>query len=135
MAPFAAYGATLASLGIWALIVMVLSGLSTMGRKAEDRCACGAPKRDYADPVYRRHRAFQNALEIAPAFIAAVLAAVLAGASPFWVNLLSVVFILSRIAMAFVHIQTEIQPARSAFYAIGWLCVIVMALMAVVTAL
>ena len=116
----ALYGHAIASIALWALLVLCLSGLSTLG-KARVRCDCGRPKRDYSDPVYRRERAFQNALETSAPFLAATLAAIASGAAPVWVNLLASVFLVSRIFMAAVHIKTEIQPLRSALYGIGWL--------------
>lgn len=135
MEQFASYGPAIASVALWALVLMVLSGLSLKGRSADALCDCGLPKRDYADPVYRQHRAFQNALETSAPFLAATLAAILAGAGPFWVNLLAGVFLLSRIAMAVVHIGTVNQSLRSACYGIGWLCIVVTALMAAIAAL
>lgn len=131
MEQFAQYNHAIAALAFWALISVVLGGLSTVGRTAENRCDCGKPKRDYANPVYRRERAFANAVEVSGPFVAATLAAILAGASPFTVNLLASVFVVSRIAMAVVHIRTENQPMRSAMFVIGWLSMIGLALVAV----
>lgn len=58
MEQFDAYSHAIASLALWALMSLVLGALSTIGRTAENRCACGQPKRDYSDVVYRRGRAF-----------------------------------------------------------------------------
>jgi uncharacterized MAPEG superfamily protein len=121
---FAPYGHAIASLALWAVIISVLSMLATRGLTAENRCACGKPKRNYDDPAYRSHRAFLNALEASGPFIAAVLAAMLSGASPYWVNLLASVFVVSRIAVAFVHIATTNQPMRSAIWSVGFLCIL-----------
>ncbi|MGC1505173.1 MAG: MAPEG family protein [Sulfitobacter sp.] len=131
---FEPYSHAIASLGLWALISLVLGALSTVGRNAENRSDCGLPKRDYSDVVYRRGRAFANAMEMNGPFIAAVVAGILAGASPFWINLLASVFIVSRIAMAAIHIGTENQPLRSLSWAIGMFSVFAMGLMAVVAA-
>ena len=131
MEAFDAYGHAILSLALWALLVTVLAAVSTRGRTAANRCDCGKPKRDYSDPAYRRERAFMNAIEISGPFIAATLAAILAGASPFWVNLLASIFILARLATAFVHIRTENQPMRSATWGVGTLAVAAMALFAV----
>lgn len=127
---FDAYSHAIASLALWSVICLVLGAVSTQGRTAENRCACGQPKRDYSDVVYRRGRAFANAIEMNGPFIAATVAGILAGAAPFWVNLLASIFIVSRIAMAVVHIKTENQPMRSVAWAIGMFCVFIMALMA-----
>jgi uncharacterized MAPEG superfamily protein len=124
--PFAAYGHAILSLAMWPMIVLVLAATSTRGRSGENRCDCGKPKRDYGDRWYRSERAFMNAVEISGPFVAAILAAILSGAPPFWVNLLASLFILSRIAVAFVHIGTTNQPLRSAFWAIGVICIAVL---------
>ena len=131
---FAPYSHALASLGIWAILVSVLAALSTVGRTAEGRCDCGKPKRNYSDPVYRRERAFMNAIEGSGPFIAATLAAILVGASPFWVNIFASVFIVARLAMAYVHIATENQPLRSAAFSVGLLCILCLSIMALVGA-
>ena len=132
MEQFADYSHAILSLALWALIILVLSGMSLRGRTPENRCDCGKPKRDYANPVYRAERAFQNAIETSGPFLSATLAAMLAGTAPFWVNVFASLFILARIAMAVVHIGTENQPMRSLTYGISWLCVIVLAILAIV---
>ena len=128
-AMFAPYSHTLAALAGWALLMIVLMGLSTMG-EAKARTEGGPPVRDYSDPAYRRYRAHMNAVESAGPFVAAALGAMLVGAPPFWVNLLALVFLAARIAMAAVHIGTENQPARSACFTLGLLCVFGLALLA-----
>ncbi|MFC6638505.1 MAPEG family protein [Sulfitobacter sp. JBTF-M27] len=133
MAGFEEYGHALASLALWGLMMVALSMISTRGRKPENRCDCGKPKRNYADPAYRRERAFMNAVETSPAFMATTVAAMLSGASPVSVNALASIFLLSRIAMAVVHIRTENQPMRSAMFGIGWLVIILMALLSLWT--
>ena len=131
---FDAYSHALAALALWAVLVSVLGMVSTRGRSPENRCDCGKPKRDYANPVYRAERAFMNAVEVSGPFVAATVAAVLTGAAPFVVNLLASLFIVVRVAMAYVHIRTENQSARSACFAAGLLCILALAVMAVVAA-
>lgn len=129
MDAFAEYSHALASLALWAVLVSVLMGVSTVGR-TPDRAPCGKPVRDYANPVYRRERAFANAIETSGPFIAATLAAILVGAPSFWVNLLAALFIVARVAMAWVHIATTNQAARSACFSVGFFCIIGLALLA-----
>jgi uncharacterized MAPEG superfamily protein len=129
MAMFEAYGHAIAALALWAVLVCVLSMLSTMGREAENRCDCGKPKRNYDDPVYRRERAFMNAVEGAGPFVAVTVAAIVIGAAPFWVNLFASVYLVARVAMAAVHIGTRNQPMRSVFFVIGLLAVLAQAAM------
>ncbi|MEM6939832.1 MAG: MAPEG family protein [Pseudomonadota bacterium] len=135
MTPFEAYGPAICVLAIWGLMMIGLSMLSTRGLRPEDRSESGHPKRDYSNPAYRRHRAFQNAIETSPAFLSTALAAILAGTSPILVNILAGVFLISRIVMAVVHIQTENQPLRSAAFGFGWLMIIFLALGALYAAL
>jgi uncharacterized MAPEG superfamily protein len=134
MEAFDAYGHALAALGLWAILVSVLAALSTRGRTAENRCDCGKPKRNYDDQGYRSERAFMNAIEASGPFIAATVAAVLAGASPLWVNIFASVFIVARVAVAYVHIATTNQTLRSAIWSVGLLCILALAIMAVVAA-
>ncbi|SDZ03987.1 Uncharacterized conserved protein, MAPEG superfamily [Jannaschia faecimaris] len=118
---FAPYAHTLASLGGWAILMLVLLFLSAKG-KPRRRTESGHPVRDYSDPYYRRSRAFLNAIEITGPFVAASVAAVLVGAAPFLVNLFASVFVISRVATATAHIATENQPLRSIFWVIGLIC-------------
>ena len=131
---FEVYSQALASLSGFAVLMIVLGALSTVGRSADNRCDCGQVKRDYSDPAYRRGRAFANAIEIAGPFAMATLVAILTGGNPFWVKLFASVFLLARIAMAVVHIRTEIQPLRSVFWAIGTVCVTALAVIGVIGA-
>lgn len=134
MDAFSNYSHALASLGGFALLLIVLGALSTMGRSAENRCACGQVKRDYADPAYRRGRAFLNAVEAAGPFIAATLGAVLVGAAPFWVNLFAALFLAARVAVAIVHIGTTVEALRSAVWSIATLCTAALAVLAILGA-
>ncbi|MEM8823934.1 MAG: MAPEG family protein [Pseudomonadota bacterium] len=125
----APYALALAVMASWAILMTVLLFLSVAGTP-KAKTESGHPVRDYSDPAYRRNRAFQNAIETTGPFLAAILAAILVGASPFWTNLLALIFLVARMAMAAVHIGTEIQPLRSALWGIGLLCIIGLALMA-----
>ncbi len=124
MEGFAAYGHAIMSLALWSVVSIVLGMVATRGKTAKNTCACGQPKRDYSNVVYRRSRAFANAMEMSGPFIGATVAAILAGANPFWVNTLASIFLVSRIAVAVVHIGTEIQPLRSAVWMVGLVCVL-----------
>jgi uncharacterized MAPEG superfamily protein len=134
MEAFAAYSHAIASLALWALLISVLGAASTRGRTPENRCDCGKPKRNYDDPWYRSERAFMNAVETSGPFIATTVAAILIGASPFWVNLFASVFIVARAVMAFVHIRTTNQAARSLCFGIGLFCILALVIMTVVAA-
>ncbi|MEO0939638.1 MAG: MAPEG family protein [Pseudomonadota bacterium] len=135
MEAFAEYGHAIAALAGFALLMTVLTALSVVGRGEDQRTASGAVKRDYANPVYRRSRALGNAVESAAPFAMATLAAILAGASPFWVNVLASTFLAARVLMAVVHIGTTIEPLRSIFWTVGMVCVIALAVLGVLAAI
>ena len=107
MESFAVYSHALAALAGWGLLTMILSGLSTRGRNADNRAECGLPKRNYAEASYRAHRAYANAMESTTPFLTGTVVCILAGAAPFWVNLFASVFLVARIAMAYVHIAHD----------------------------
>ena len=131
MENFTAYSHAIASLALWAVMISILGMISTRGRSAEGRCDCGKPKRNYDDPVYRSERAFMNAVESSGPFIAATVAAILIGASPFWVNIFASLFIVARVGMVFVHLRTTNQPARSLFFVLGLVCVLALVVMTI----
>ncbi|MEQ8430174.1 MAG: MAPEG family protein [Marinovum algicola] len=124
MTGFAEYGHALAAIVGLALVQLVLGPLSAM-RKTKAGLAPGAqPPADYSDSGYRWHRAYGNLVESMPAFVGLVLAAMLAGGSPFWVNLFASGFLLLRILLAVVHINGIGKPdmgLRSFTYVAGWL--------------
>ena len=128
------YSHALASLGFFALLISILSMVSGRGRSTENRCECGQPKWNYDSVVYRSNRAFMNAVESAGPFIAALLAAMLTGVSPLWVNIFATVFLAARVATAFFHVCTINQGLRSATWAIGMLCVLSLAVVGIVGA-
>lgn len=131
---FTDYAHAVAALAGWGLLMMVLSLMSTSRLNADNRTTSGLPKREYSDPGYRRFRAYANAVETTGPFLAVTLAAILSGANPFWVNLLASVFLVSRVAMAVIHMFTQSQSARSASYIVGWLCMFGLAVLAIVGA-
>lgn len=130
----APYAPTFAAMGVWALLMLVLAWLSS-SRPPRARSDSGHPVAQYDDPAYRRSRAHLNAVETSGPFLAAAVAAVLAGGPAFWVNLLAVLFVAARIGMAVVHIMTENQTLRSAFFAGAMACVAALALLAIVGAI
>ncbi len=125
----AAYGHALVALAGWAVLMPVLAILAVATPYGE-RTPSGHPVRNYDDRGYRAHRAQMNAIEAAGPFVAATAAAILAGAPPFWVNLLASAFLVARIATAAVHVGTVNQTARSATWAVGLLCTLGLAILA-----
>ncbi|AVO37208.1 MAPEG family protein [Pukyongiella litopenaei] len=137
MDTFAAYSHAIASVALFALIVLALSPLSALRKGAQGLAPGAEPVADYADPAYRLHRAFQNGSDTLGIFVAVTAAAILAGASPVWVNWLASLVLVSRIVMLVVHLRGIGQPhsgPRSFAYVAGWLCMVLLALSAVVAA-
>ena len=135
MEQFAAYGHAIVSLAVFALVGLILGPVAA-GRSTAAGYAPGeVPRADYDDPVYRLTRAYQNAMELTGIFTAVVVAAILAGAGAWWVNLLAAVFLISRLLVAVIHIAGVGSPnmgPRSIVFVIGWACCVILAIMAVV---
>jgi len=134
MEQFSAYGHAIVSMAGLSLLILLLSPLSAL-RKTSAGLAPGAePEADYANATYRWHRCYTNLTESVGVFAAVTAAAILAGASPFWVNLLASGFLLFRVVLAFVHIRGSGSPnmgIRSYTYVAGWLMCILLAVMAI----
>ena len=135
MEAFSEYGHALASVAGMVLMWAVLSPLSSIKKEKAGAEVGAAPAEDYENPAYRWYRAYMNLTETMPFFVGAVGTAMLAGASPFWVNLLASLFLVSRIAAAYVHIQgigKKSGGPRSMLFVVGWACCIVLAILAIV---
>ncbi|PJE36879.1 hypothetical protein CVM52_09905 [Pseudooceanicola lipolyticus] len=136
MTEFAEYSHALVSMALFVLMTLVMSPLTALQKSAAGLQAGEAPRADYADPVYRLNRAYLNATEMMGSFVAATGAAILAGASPFWVNLAAALFFVSRVVLLFIHLRgigrMNTGP-RSFVYAFGWACCILLALLAIFT--
>lgn len=134
MVEFASYGHAIVAMALMGLMTIVLSPLSAM-RKTADGLAPGAtPPQDYDNATYRWHRAYANATETTGTFALVTLAAILAGAAPFWVNLFASVFVLMRLVMLAIHLRggKADMGARSFAYVGGALMCVLLALMAIV---
>lgn len=135
MEPVQQYGHAFVSLAGIVLLWVVMNPLSAVKKAGKGVPSGGAPVADYADPAYRWYRAYMNLTEILAPFAVAVLAAILTGANPFWVNVLASLFLLSRIAVAVVHVRGIGKAdggTRSILFAIGWAICGALAIMTVV---
>ena len=134
MEQFAQYGHAIVALAATALFGLILSPLSAMRKQALGMTPGSQPEADYSDPCYRWDRAYQNLSESIGFFVAVVLAAILAGANPFWVNMLASLFFIARVLLAFVHIKGIGKPdmsVRSFTYIAGWAMCLALAIMAI----
>ena len=131
---FSPYGHAIVALALMVLVWAVMNPLGALKKQQAGTTAGGIPETDYASPAYRWHRAYSNLTETMPFFATAVFTAILAGASPFWVNLHASVFFVSRIAVAYVHIKGIGKPGgglRSQLFVVGWAICIILAIMAI----
>lgn len=101
---FPEYWAAIASIAALALLTL-LSSLAASILKIRDRLGSGSsPPPDcenVANPIWR---AQIDSTELMGIFVAATVAAILAGAGPYWVNFFTFMFLLSRIAHAIVQL-------------------------------
>ena len=92
-------------------------------------------KDDYSDPVFRVFRVYANTVESLPAFVGAVVAAVLLGASAFWVNLFAALHLVIRLVYWWVYVSGTGKPQaglRTFVFVAGWAMNVLIALMAIV---
>lgn len=125
MDAFAAYSHALAALVIFTLIILALSPFSALAKQKAGLAPGATPDEDYAVKAYRLNRAYLNGCETLPAFLTVTLAAILAGAAPFWVNLLASLALVSRMVMIVIHLRgtgKQHGGLRSVSYVIGWAC-------------
>jgi len=138
MEAFAAYSHAIVAMAATAVMLLIMSPLSAM-KKTKLGLAPGAtPEQDYGNSCYRWHRAYSNLTENMGTFAAVTVAAILAGANPFWVNLLASLFLVARLVLAVVHINGIGKPdmsIRSFAYVAGWLMCLILAGMAIFAAI
>lgn len=137
MEVYAEYSHAIASLVVFTLIILVLSPFSALVKQGKGLAPGATPDQDYSDKAYRLNRAYLNGTETLPAFLTVTIAAILLGASPFWVNLLASVALVARIVMLVVHMRGIGNPhsgLRSILYVVGWACMVILGLMALVAA-
>ncbi len=118
------------------LLALILSPMSAMRKQAAGLAPGATPPEDYADATYRWHRAYANLTEATGSFALVTLAAILAGAAPFWVNLFATVFLVARLVMLVIHLRggKPHMGARSIVYVLGWVMCILLAIFAIVAA-
>jgi len=134
---FFEYSYAITALVAFTLIILFLSPFSALAKQNQGLAPGATPEQDYGDRAYRLNRAYLNGTETLPAYLTVTMAAILLGASPFWVNLLASIALVARVLMLVVHFRGTGKPhsgARSVFYVIGWACMILLGLMALIAA-
>ena len=137
MEAFVEYAHAIASLVIFTLVVLLLAPFSALAKQSKGLAPGATPEQDYGDKAYRLNRAYLNGTETLPAFAIVVVAAILLGVSPFWVNLLASIALVARLVMLVVHIRGIGKPntgLRSVLYVLAWACMFVLGVMALVAA-
>ena len=137
MEAFAPYSHALASLALFALMTLVLGPVSANVKAQAGVPSGAAPAADYGNVVYRLFRAHLNAVETLGPFAGVTLAAILAGAAPFWVNLAASVFLVARIVHLVVHLGgwgKADMGLRSYVYVLGFLCCLMLGVLALIAA-
>lgn len=99
------YAIALIALAVYAVATQTVGAVSAVRKDSLGMPPGASHAPDYADPAYRLDRAHLNAVEILACFAPVVVAAVLIGVSPFWVNLLVTLCLLLRLAMGWVYIR------------------------------
>jgi uncharacterized MAPEG superfamily protein len=138
METFASYHTALVAVAGVALITLAQSAHVNVVRARNKLAPDAALPSDYADPVFRVVRTFLNSTESLPTFAAAVFAAVLLGAAPFWINLLAALHLLFRLAYWPIYVSGVGAPAaglRSFTWAAGWTVNVAIAVIAIVAGL
>ncbi len=130
----AAYSHAIVSLALFAIVALLLNPWAAVERAKAGLVPGQMPEPNYSNRGYRIGRAYQNTVEMTGVFAAAIAVAVMAGASPFWVNLFASLVLISRLAMVFVHFQGIGRPnngARTILFVFGWLMMLLIAIMVV----
>ena len=138
MENFADYSHAMLAIVIWALIVLILSPVSAATKQKTSATPGSSVAPDYTDKAYRLDRAYHNGVETLTVFGLVTLVAILAGAVPYWINLLASLALVARILMVFVHVQGIGKPGggpRTILYVLGWAIHIAIGVFAIVAIL
>lgn len=131
---FEPYSHALVSLALFALIALAMSGLVGARRSRAGLLPGELPAPDLGDPVYRLCRAYHNTVDNAGTFAAAVAAAVLTGAAPFFVNVFASLGVLARLAFVVLYVRgigVQDSGPRTVLYVANTAMTVLLALMAV----
>lgn len=134
MEAFGEYGHALVAIAIWILVVQGLSAWVGAAKANAGITAGATPPEDYENQCFRIHRAYENSVANLSLLVAAIVIAILAGASPFWVNLLASIAVVARLVMVFVHIKgmgKATQGLRTGIFVFHWALIVLITILAV----
>ncbi|MGB0658905.1 MAG: MAPEG family protein [Mangrovicoccus sp.] len=133
---FEAYAHALVALALYALMGQGLSVFVGITRSGAGLGPGAMPAPDYSNRVYRICRSYHNTVDNAGTLAAAIAAAILLGAAPFWVNLFASLAVAARLAFVLIYVWgvgAEDNGPRSFLYIFNSLMTILIALMAVIS--
>lgn len=99
------YGHAIASIVVYAVIAQVLNAMTGIRKGAAGLQPGASHPQDYGDASYRLDRTYMNTVEMLGFTVALIVAAILVGANPFWVNLLATLSLLLRLAANVVYMR------------------------------
>ena len=97
MEAYAEYVYGIASFVILTLTVLYVLLFLGRSRRIKGVAPGSMPKQDYSDKAYRLNWVYLNCIETLPAFLTVIIAAILRGVSPFWMNLLTTIVVVARL--------------------------------------
>lgn len=100
------YGHALVAIVVYALLSNVLNAMVGI-RKGARKMQPGASfsPAAYDNPDWRLERSQLNSVEMGGFSLAMIIAGILAGGAPFWVNLFATLILLARLGMTFIYMR------------------------------
>ena len=126
------YAPAIEALALFAILTQIVGVMAGMWKTQRRLVPGSTPAPHYGDPLYRTARASANAVETTGIFATVIVAAILAGFDPVWVNRLAYLSVLSRLGMVVVHVAGSGRPDRSwrtLFFMGGWIAHAALAVM------
>ncbi|RTE85949.1 MULTISPECIES: MAPEG family protein [Gammaproteobacteria] len=137
MVDLSAYTGSLLWLGILLLMVMVQWVIASGAKAKRPGAIPGVIPAElgHGDFVFRAWRTHQNTVENLGTILGGAVLAILAGASPVWVNVLLTIIVLGRLLhmILYYSIATEKNPSpRSWFFILAWLANLALIILGIV---
>lgn len=105
MQDFASYGWALAAVAVYGVMAQVLNAATGIKKGALKMVPGAHHAPDFSNPAYRLDRTYMNSVEAMVYYSALVLTAIMAGASPLWVNLFAVIGLLLRVGANVMYLR------------------------------
>ena len=138
MEQFAEYSHAILSVVIVALVAQILNAATGIRKGGLNMQPGAHHEADYDNPAYRLDRTYMNTVETLVFYAAIVFAAVLAGANPFWTNVLASAAMVIRVIANVIYLRgigKGYGGIRTVFLVLFSLCNIVLVLLTIAAAL